>query len=46
MAEAGGRVANVGAATYNYQNVNFIAANPFVFDALTSGPEALFPVML
>lgn len=43
VAEAGGRVANVGAKTYDYRNVNFIAANPLVFDALTSEPEALFP---
>jgi myo-inositol-1(or 4)-monophosphatase len=44
VAEAGGRVANVGVQTYNYRNLNFLAANPCVFDALTRGPEALFPL--
>lgn len=44
VAEAGGRVANLGVRTYDYRNVNFIAANPAVFDALTTGPDALFPI--
>lgn len=44
VAEAGGRVANVGVQTYNYRNLDFLAANPCVFDALTRGPEALFPL--
>jgi hypothetical protein len=38
-------VANVGVQTYNYRNLNFLAANPYVFDALTRGPEALFPLV-
>ena len=39
-----GRVANLGSRTYDYRDVNLIAANPVVFDvdALTQGPEALF----
>ena len=44
VAEAGGRVANLGTRTYDYRNVNFIAANPLVFDELTQGPGALFPI--
>ena len=44
VAAAGGRVANLGVKAYDYRNVNFIAANPGVFEALTQGPEALFPI--
>jgi myo-inositol-1(or 4)-monophosphatase len=32
--EAGGRVANIGAATYNYRELNHVAANPVIFDQL------------
>ena len=42
--EAGGVVANIGKTTYDYRNVEFIAANPVVFKDLTEGPEALFPI--
>lgn len=42
--EAGGIVANIGERTYDYQNKNFIAANPAVFRALTEGPDAIFPI--
>lgn len=42
--EAGGMVANIGVATYDYRNTNYIAANPLVFAALTRGNEAIFPI--
>jgi myo-inositol-1(or 4)-monophosphatase len=42
--EAGGCVANIGSRSYDYRNLNFIAANPRVFEALTQGPNALFPI--
>lgn len=44
VAEAGGKVANIGAETYDFRNLNFIASNQVVFDELTKGDEALFPV--
>ena len=43
VAEAGGVVANLGVRTYDYRNLNFIAANPQVYQGLTQGPQALFP---
>lgn len=42
--EAGGVVANIGSQSYDYRNLNMIAANPRVFEALTSGPDAPLPV--
>ncbi len=42
--EAGGVVANLGKRTYDYRNYNYIAANPAAFNALTEGPDALFPI--
>lgn len=44
VAEAGGIVANIGKRSYDYRNLNFIAANPRVFAELTEGPDALFPM--
>lgn len=32
--EAGGRVANIGSGAYDYRELNHIAANPYVFEAL------------
>lgn len=32
--EAGGKVANIGSDTYNYRDLNHLAANPVVFDGL------------
>jgi len=43
VAEAGGVVANLGSSTYDYRNLNFIAANRPVYKALTEGPDAVFP---
>jgi myo-inositol-1(or 4)-monophosphatase len=42
--EAGGIVANIGMRSYDYRNLNFIAANPVVFHELTDGPDAIFPL--
>lgn len=44
ISEAGGVVANIGVSSYHYANLNSIMANTHVFDALTSGPEAVFPI--
>jgi myo-inositol-1(or 4)-monophosphatase len=43
VAEAGGTVRNVGKDTYDYRDLNFIAANPTVYHDLTQGPDAIFP---
>src|SRR3989344_306606 len=42
--EAGGVIANIGAREYDYRNIDFIAANPFIFKDLTEGPAAIFPI--
>lgn len=42
--EAGGALTNIGRAGFDYRNLSFIAANRPVHAALTSGPEAIFPV--
>lgn len=44
VAEAGGRVANIGVPYYDFRNLDFIAANQKVFKELTEGAEALFPL--
>ncbi|OHA20609.1 MAG: hypothetical protein A2849_02325 [Candidatus Taylorbacteria bacterium RIFCSPHIGHO2_01_FULL_51_15] len=44
IAEAGGVVANVSKQTYDYRDGDFIAANPLVFEELTKGSHALFPI--
>lgn len=46
VSEAGGVVANIGkpAGTYDYTNLNFLATNKKVFQQLTEGPNALFPI--
>lgn len=42
--EAGGIVANIGKHTHDLSDRNFIAANSAVFQELTAGPEAMFPI--
>lgn len=42
--EAGGVVANIGSSSYDFRDVNLIAANPIVYRALTEGPDAFFPL--
>jgi len=44
VSEAGGKVANLGSTSYDFRNTDFIAANTEVFDALTKGKDALFPI--
>lgn len=44
VAEAGGVVTNIGSTSYDYQNMNYIAANPVLHKHLTGGSDALFPV--
>lgn len=44
--EAGGMVANIGVRTYDYRNLNFIAANPRIFKELIEGSDAIFPIQL
>jgi myo-inositol-1(or 4)-monophosphatase len=45
VSEAGGFVANIGSSTYDYRNTNFIAGNKYLFDNLTKGPSAIFPIV-
>lgn len=40
VSEAGGVVVNIGKSTYDYKDVNLIAANPIVYKELTSGRNA------
>ena len=42
--EAGGIVTNVGSDNYDFRHPNYIAANPAVHAALTTGANVLFPV--
>lgn len=44
VSEAGGIITNLGSHTYDYQNLNFIAGNPAIYEILTRGPNALFPI--
>lgn len=44
VSEAGGAVANVGKKTYDYRNLEFIAAAPRIFRELTRGKKAIFPL--
>jgi len=41
--EAGGTVANLGSRSLDIRNLDFIAANPRVYQELTEGPGAIFP---
>lgn len=42
--EAGGVVANLGKTTYDYTDMDFMAVGPQLFEDLTQGPDALFPL--
>jgi len=42
--EAGGVVANVGSHDYDLNNFSFLATNPRVFEELTTGLNAVFPI--
>lgn len=43
VAEAGGKVTNIGNSSYDYKNHNFLATNSVVHGELTQGENALFP---
>ncbi len=42
--EAGGVVRNIGSDTFQFGNHSFLAANPSVYESLTTGERALFPI--
>ena len=44
VTEAGGVVANIGKATYDYRLLSNIAVNPVLYKELTQGKDAIFPV--
>lgn len=44
VSEAGGVVLNIGSKSFDYRNLNFIAANPVVYRELTEGKSAFFPL--
>lgn len=43
--EAGGIVTNIGTTTYDFRDTDYIATNKAVYEALTSGPDAPFPIL-
>lgn len=46
VVEAGGVAANIGEKSYFYRNHDFIISNKLVYEELTSGAEAIFPIRL
>jgi len=44
VAEAGGIVRNIGSNSFDYNNLNSIAANPNIYKELTEGENAIFPI--
>jgi myo-inositol-1(or 4)-monophosphatase len=44
VAEAGGKVANIGSQTYDVFNRDFMTVNPKVYEFLTQGNDAIFPI--
>lgn len=44
VSEAGGVVTNIGKNSYDFTNHDFIATNKVVYDELTHGTDALFPL--
>ena len=42
--EAGGIVTNIGKQTFDFRNLDSIAANPVLHKQLTEGSDALFPI--
>lgn len=45
VSEAGGVVTNLGKTTYDYTNLDFMAVNPALYEKLTQGPDAIFPIV-
>ncbi len=46
VSEAGGIAANIGKSTYDYQNHDYIIANPLVHKELTAGADSIFPTAI
>jgi myo-inositol-1(or 4)-monophosphatase len=44
VSEAGGIARNIGSNNYDYKNHDFIISNPQVYEELTLGENALFPI--
>ncbi|MDB5175239.1 MAG: inositol monophosphatase, monophosphatase [Candidatus Saccharibacteria bacterium] len=44
VSEAGGVATNIGKATYDYQDHDYIITNAVIHAELTSGPDAIFPL--
>ena len=44
VSEAGGKVTNIGSTKYDFNNLNFIAANKPLYKEWTEGKDALFPI--
>ncbi len=44
VSEAGGIMANIGVTTYDFTNHDFIATNKIIYEELTQGAGALFPL--
>ncbi len=44
--EAGGIVKNIGKDSFDYTDLNFLAVNKEVYEELTQGPDAVFPINL
>ena len=42
--EAGGVVANIGQKNYQYTNLDLIACNKVIYQELTEGRAAIFPI--
>jgi len=42
--EAGGIVVNIGKTTYDYRDRSFLAVNQEIYNDLTKGPDAIFPI--
>jgi myo-inositol-1(or 4)-monophosphatase len=45
VAEAGGVATNMGSVEYDYRNHDYLITNAVVHAELTSGPDAIFPVL-
>ena len=43
--EAGGIVCNIGKDRYDYRDYNYLAVNPLIYEQLTNGPDAIFPIL-
>jgi len=45
VSEAGGIVANIGSTKYDFNNLDFIAANKPLYKEWTEGEDAIFPII-